>query len=104
MSIRNIQILSDAEDDLEDGRFFYEGQEQGVGEYFWDSLLSDIESLIIYAGVHSKVYDYYRMPSKRFPYSIYYDLKGNTAYVIAVLPERRNPSWVRSKLSKKPNE
>jgi len=101
MNIKNIQILSEAEVDLEDGRFFYESQEQGVGEYFWDLLLSDIESLIVYAGVHSKVYGYYRMSSKRFPYSIYYDLDGNTAYVIAVLPERKKPSWVRSKLGKK---
>jgi len=101
MNIKNIQILSEAETDLEEGRFFYESQEQGIGEYFWGSLLSDIESLIIYAGVHSKVYGYYRMSSKRFPYSIYYDLKGSTASVIAVLPERRNPNWVRSKLSKK---
>ena len=101
MNIKHIQILSEAETDLEDGMFFYESQEQGVGEYFWGSLLSDIESLIVYAGVHSKVYGYYRMSSKRFPYSIYYDLKDNTAYVIAVLAERRNPIWVRSKLSKK---
>ncbi len=101
MNIKHIQILSEAEADLEDGRFFYESQEQGIGEYFWDSLLSDIESLIIYAGAHSKVYGYYRMSSKRFPYSIYYDLKDNTAYVIAVLPERRNPNWISSKLSKK---
>ena len=101
MNIKHIQILSEAGADLEDGRFFYESLEQGVGEYFWDSLLSDIESLIIYAGVHSKEYGYYRMSSKRFPYSIYYDLNGNTAYVIAVLPERRSPNWVRSKLSKK---
>jgi len=39
MSIKRIQILSEAEADLEDGRLFYEIQEQGVGEYFWDSLL-----------------------------------------------------------------
>ncbi len=101
MNIKHIQILSEAEADLEDGMVFYESQEQGVGEYFWDSLLSDIESLIIYAGVHSKVYGYYRMSSKRFPYSIYYELKDNTAYVIAVLPERRNPNWISNKLSKK---
>ena len=56
MNIKHIQILSEAEADLKDGRLFYETQEQGVGEYFWDSLLSDIESLIIYAGVHSKEY------------------------------------------------
>ncbi|MCF6211974.1 MAG: type II toxin-antitoxin system RelE/ParE family toxin [Gammaproteobacteria bacterium] len=101
MNIKHIHLLSEAEADLEDGRSFYENQEQGVGEYFWDSLISDIESLIIYAGVHFKEYSYYRMSSKRFPYSIYYDLNDKAAYVIAVLPERRNPNWVRSKLSKK---
>jgi len=101
MNIKHIQILSEAEADLDDGRYFYESQEQGVGEYFWDSLLSDIESLIVYSGVHSKVYGYYRMSSKRFPYSIYYDLDVDTAYVIAVLPERKNPNWIRKKLSNK---
>ena len=101
MKIKHIQILSEAEADLHEGKLFYESQEQGIGEYFWDSLLSDIESLIIYTGVHIKEYGYYRMPSKRFPYSIYYDVNGNTVYVIAVLPERKNPNWTRSKLSMK---
>ncbi len=60
MNVKHIQILSEAEADLEDGKLFYEFQEQGIGEYFWDSLLSDIESLIIYAGVHINEYGYYR--------------------------------------------
>jgi len=77
---------------------FMKARGKSVGEYFWDSLISDIESLVIYAGIHSKVYGYYRMSSKRFPYSIYYELNNDTAYVIAVLPERRNPTWVRRKL------
>jgi len=47
MNIKNIQILSEAEEDLEDGRRFYEKQEKGVGEYFRDTLISDIESLFI---------------------------------------------------------
>ena len=98
MGIKYIQILSEAKYDLEDGREFYDNQERGVGDYFWDSLLSDIESLYIHAGVHSKAYGYYRMPSMRFPYSIYYDLNDDVAYIVAVLPERRSPDWVRGKL------
>lgn len=101
MNIRSIQILSDAEIDLEDGKNFYESQERGVGEYFWDCLLSDIESLIIYGGVHRKEYGYYRMLSKRFPYSIYYDVREEVAYVVAVLPMRRDPEWVRERMSKR---
>ncbi|VAW45305.1 hypothetical protein MNBD_GAMMA03-450, partial [hydrothermal vent metagenome] len=30
MNIKHLLILSEAEVDLEDGRFFYESQEQGV--------------------------------------------------------------------------
>jgi len=101
MNIKHIQILSEAEADLENGRLFYENQEEGIGTYFWDSLISDIESLIIYSGVHSKVYGFHRMTSKRFPYSIYYNVKADTTYVVAVLPERKNPSWIAHKLIKK---
>jgi len=51
-------------------KFFYESQKEGIGDYFWDSLILDIESLIIYGGVHPVVFDYYRMSSKRFPLSL----------------------------------
>jgi plasmid stabilization system protein ParE len=101
MRTKHIYVLSEAENDLEDGRNFYENQEEGVGRYFWDSLISDIESLVIYAGVHALKFNYYRMSSKRFPYSIYYDLKGDGIYVIAVLPEKRSPSWLSNKFKNK---
>lgn len=100
MNIKHIQVLSEAEDDLEDGKFFYDSQEKGIGNYFWDSLISDIESLVIYAGVHSKEHGYHRMTSKRFPYSIYYSVEADTAYIVAVLPERKDPIWISKKLNK----
>ena len=51
---------------------FYEQKAIGVGNYFWDSLIADIESLSLFAGIHAREYDVYRMLSKRFPYAIYY--------------------------------
>jgi plasmid stabilization system protein ParE len=94
----HIRILADAEDDLEEGRIFYEKQGRNVGNYFWDCLLSDIESLAIYAGIHRKEFDFFRMLSKRFPYCIYYSVEGDTATVIAVLPMRRDPFWISTKM------
>ena len=99
MIVKSIRISSDAETDLEDGRHFYEQQQKGIGDYFWECLLSDIESLIIYGGVHRKEYGYYRMLSRKFPYSIYYDISGDVAYIIAVLPMRRDPDWIRERMS-----
>lgn len=64
-------MLEEAVDDLNEGKAFYDLKELGVGEYFWDSLISDIESLIIYAGIHKKQFGMYQMLAKRFPYAIY---------------------------------
>ncbi len=41
----NVQLLDEAEQDLIDGFRFYEAQGQGLGDYFLDSLFSDIDSL-----------------------------------------------------------
>ncbi len=101
MKIKDVFILKDAVDDLEAGKSFYEKKESGVGDYFWDTLLSDIESLFIYAGIHMKKYGYHQMFSKRFPYAVYYDINICIAYVVAVLPMRRDPAWIKRKIAER---
>lgn len=92
-----IVILPSALKDLEDGYIFYEKQENGLGEYFQESLFSDIESLRLYAGIHRKVYGLHRLLSYRFPYAIYYS-QNETIEIRAVLDCRRNPKWIKKKL------
>jgi len=41
------------------------------------------------------------MLSKRFPFGIYYEVEGQTAYVYAILDMRRDPLWIRSELQKR---
>jgi plasmid stabilization system protein ParE len=94
-----IQILDEAQEDLIQGFRFYEGQEPGLGAYFLDCLFSDIDSLIVHAGVHAVVYTYHRCLSKRFPFAIYYSHEGELVRVHAVLDCRRNPSWIRRRLN-----
>ena len=48
----NIKILASASQDLIDGYRFYEKQSAGIGGYFLDTLFSDIDSLIVSAGIH----------------------------------------------------
>jgi plasmid stabilization system protein ParE len=95
-----IKILSIAEDDLEEGHRFYESQADGLGTYFLDTLYSDIDSLAYFAGIHRIVLGYHRLLSKRFPFAVYYRVADDTVTVFAVLDCRRNPSWLREKLSK----
>ncbi len=93
-----IEILDDAEADLIEGFLFYEQKESGLGWYFLDSLFSDIDSLLLYAGIHNAAFGYYRCLSKRFPFAIYYAVDGEVVRVHAVLDCRRNPSWTRKRL------
>jgi hypothetical protein len=101
MRIKDVVILKEVADDLNKGKFFYDQKEAGVGNYFWDNLVVDIESLIIYAGIHNKSFGLYRMFAKRFPYAIYYEIKDEIAYLIAVLPMRRDPIWIKRKLKER---
>lgn len=98
MKVREVVILREVAGDLNDGKAFYDRGETGVGDYFWDSLLADIESLVVYAGIHSRAHGLYRMLAKRFPYGVYYEIAAEIVYVVAVLPMRRSPEWVKSKL------
>jgi len=43
--ITDIVLLSEASMDLDQGRKFYNKLQMGVGDYFYDSLIADIESL-----------------------------------------------------------
>jgi len=42
-----IKILASAVADLHSARLFYEQQGAGLGVYFFDSLFSDIDSLVL---------------------------------------------------------
>ncbi len=94
-----IKILDKAEEDIAIAVSFYESQSKGLGKYFLDSIISDIESLYIYAGIHIVIDDYHRLLSKRFPFSIYYKIKDNVVYIYAVLDCRKKPTWIKNKLN-----
>ncbi|MGA2227113.1 MAG: type II toxin-antitoxin system RelE/ParE family toxin [Syntrophobacteraceae bacterium] len=94
-----VRILGAAERDLEDGFHFYERQSPDLGSYFLDSLYSDIDSLTYFGGIHRVVFGHYRLLSKRFPFAIYYKIMEDTVVVTAVLDCRRNPSWIRERMT-----
>ena len=94
-----IRILKSATQDLINGFCFYEKQVEGLGAYFLDTLYSDIDSLKIYAGIHSIHFEkYHRLLSKRFPFAVYYRVEKDLVLIYAVLDCRRNPAWIRRKL------
>jgi len=93
-----IKILPSALEDLHAGHVFYEMQAERVGDYFFDSLFSDIDSLVLFAGVHRKVYGFYRMLSRRFPYAVYYRIERDVVIVWRILDLRRDPGAITAAL------
>ena len=89
-----IRLLPEAERDLEIGADFYRSQSPGLGIYFNDCLTSDIESLKLYAGIHEVYRGFHRALSKRFPFAIYYIVKGDWVEIYAVLDARQNPKTI----------
>jgi len=94
-----IEVLSVAIQDIDAGQQFYEQQQAGLGTYFQDALFSDIDALLLYAGIHQQFFGYYRALSKRFPYAIYYRLNTETIQVWRVLDYRQNPARITKALS-----
>ena len=99
MTARQLLLLDEAAQDLQRGKRFYEANQAGIGDYFFDSVLADIESLVLYAGIHGKKFGLYRMLAKRFPFTIYYDMTDSLIIVVAILDSRRNPFWIQQRLS-----
>ena len=95
MKIRRLTV---ALDDLEGARAFYERQAEGMGSYFLDPLFSDIDSLLLYAGIHREVLGHHRLLAQRFPYAVYYKVNAGVVEVWRVLDCRRDPARIRRTL------
>jgi plasmid stabilization system protein ParE len=93
-----IRVLDLAERDLQAGFYFYEAQQTGVGDYFLDSMYSEIDSLFLYSGIHKRVFGYHRQLCRRFPYAIYYNMGADEVFVWRVLDLRRDPTWIADQL------
>ena len=96
-----IKILPDGIDDLYRGRLFYERINKGIGDYFFDSVVSDIDSLLLYAGIHPIVFGFHRMLAKRFPFAIYYKMDTDTVVIYRILDLRQDPESIKKNLSDK---
>ena len=92
-----LSLTNLAREDIEKSRKF----SPNLGNYFHDSIVSDLDALTFYAGIHQKVFGFYRMLTKHFPYGIYYDIEGSLVIVHALLHTRQDPSAIVDRLRDK---
>lgn len=88
----NVEVLHEALLDIAAGVAFYDHQNFGAGDYFFEKIFEDIDSLETSAGIHEASGNYYRKIASRHPYLIYYRIVAETVEVVAVLDGRQRPS------------
>jgi len=86
-----IKISAGAERDIADGCDFDHEIDPKLAMYFHDSISADIDSLMLYAGIHARVDGWHYAFASRFPFVIWYGVKGDTIIVYALLDGRREP-------------
>ena len=94
----SVFLLPSAHNDLVSAGIFYESISPGLGQYCIDTLLSDVDSLAFYAGIHPTYHGYFRLLSRRFPFAIYYKILAHDVPVSAILSTRQNPATHHSRL------
>lgn len=100
--MRRVVVLEEAAEDIEAARDFYDSIEQGVGDYFLQRIVEDLERLESTSGIHGLHFGFHRMLSERFPFGIYYRETGTDTQVFAILDLRRDPTWLREELQSRP--
>ena len=95
-----VKIQISAQRDLDHGYYFYEEQVTGVGEYFFNTLISEARALKVTAGIHSKRGKLFRVKSKKFPYWIYYEIGTDAIRVVAILDARQSPEKIHRREKK----
>lgn len=96
--MKNVVVLEEAAEDIEAARDFYDEIEPGVGDYFLQRIVEDIERLATLSGIHGRHFGFHRMLSERFPFGIYYRETADETQVFAILDLRREPTWIRDEL------
>jgi hypothetical protein len=95
-----VSILPSAFNDLVEGRVFYDSQGEYLGDYFFNTLFSELDSLALYAGIHPVFQGFHKFLSETFPYAIYYKIIDEVAVVFRVLDCRIDPIKTRRRLKK----
>lgn len=87
-----VELRTDARNDIFDAASFYATQREGLGDEFIDSVFADLDTLELQAGVHPIVNGCHRKLTTRFPCGIYYLVATHIVDVVAILDCRQNPA------------
>lgn len=93
-----VKLRIEAQLDVLEGARFYDDQHQGVGEYFKQSVRSELDALQLSAGIHESLGFCFRKLVRKFPFAIYYILENEIVDVFAILDCRQDPETIAGRI------
>lgn len=96
-----INIKPDAEEDVDVVFKWYEKEREGLGFEFLDLLDEAIKKLKYNPQYYFNVSPVVRrIPTRRFPYNIYYTIENENVHIHAIMHQYRNPKEWKKRLKK----
>ena len=97
-----VKILTPADADMVEAALWYDAQLPGLGVEFMAEVNTAAQRLINSPEIHRvRFADVRRAPVKRFKfYGLYYLIRDDEVWVIAVHHGRRHPRWLRERRRK----
>jgi plasmid stabilization system protein ParE len=95
-----VRVLRSAEHDITRAMAWYSAEQEGLGLEFLQSVDEAIRQVQVNPGAYRKRRREYRgILLKRFPYTLYFRVVGDTVRIAAVLHHRRGPAARRRRLT-----
>ena len=98
----SLSFLPEVEEDAIDAYLWYEGKAKGLGEeflrIFYTSACEMCRSPMLYRTTYK---DFRRLLLRRFPYALYFALKGHEITVYGLFHCARDPEFLRSELNQR---
>jgi plasmid stabilization system protein ParE len=97
--VRNIIFTPEAEEDADQGYFWYESKKIGLGREFLTAVDACLQKISRNPQSYQTIYkEYRRAVVRRFPYAIIYEATGTDVTIYAVFDSRQSPQKLRERL------
>jgi len=92
--IKTVRLLLPAEQEMFDAARYYELQAPGLGQHFLNKVETALQDLVRSPEQWPVVQDDIRRRLiRRFPYSLLYRIDPNEVVILAVMHQKRHPSY-----------
>ncbi|HRG73505.1 MAG TPA: type II toxin-antitoxin system RelE/ParE family toxin [Leptospiraceae bacterium] len=95
------RLEPEAKQDLKESVLWYEKQQEGVGERFFQNVFEKIEQISERPDSNPKFHNNYRKASiKKFPFYIFYTNEKTFVSIVAIWHKSRNPESFKERVDK----